>query len=291
MNCAPQTALIGMVANVRAPKGHEYFIRAARLIADQHPDTFFVISGDLHKTLAPPLFKLVADLGLENRVKFLGYRQDVPRILAGLDIFVLPSTSEGFPLVVLEAMACAKPVVATRCGGAGEVVEDGRTGFMVPVADAPAIARRVIELLDQKEKGASMGMAAKRRIEGEFSVQAMVASYERLYQSCMLAMQCQCRCCRPCSRGRGHTNVSQGRVHVHSLASHDGEVSLPRIADLYRSRGFQFICIAEHSDDMTEHKVAMSREKAEHLTGADFRIVGGIEYSCSGYAAHRGRGM
>lgn len=88
-------------------------------------------------------------------------------------------------MVVLEAMACAKPVVATRCGGAGEVVEEGRTGFMVPVADAPAIARRVIELLDQKEKGASMGLAAKLRIEGEFSVQAMVASYERLYQSCI----------------------------------------------------------------------------------------------------------
>jgi glycosyltransferase involved in cell wall biosynthesis len=185
MNCAPQTALIGMVANVRAPKGHEYFIRAARLIADQHPNTFFVISGDLHKTLAPPLFKLITDLGLENRLKFLGYRQDVPRILADLDVFVLPSTSEGFPLVVLEAMACAKPVVATCCGGAGEVVDEGRTGFMVPVADAPAIARRVIELLDQKEKSASMGQAAKLRIESEFSVQAMVANYERLYQSCI----------------------------------------------------------------------------------------------------------
>ncbi len=72
----------------------------------------------------------------------------------------------------------------------------------------------------------------------------------------------------------------KGALHIHSLASNDGELSLPRIADLYRSRGFQFICLAEHSDDMTEHKVAMSRQKAEHLTGADFCIVGGIEYSC-----------
>jgi glycosyltransferase involved in cell wall biosynthesis len=186
LHCAPETALIGMVANVRGPKGHEYFIRAARLIADRHPDTRFVISGDLHETLAPPLFALVRELGLEDRLKFLGYRKDVPRILADLDVFVLPSTSEGFPLVVLEAMACAKPVVATRCGGAGEVVEDGRTGFMVPVADAPAIASRVIELLDRKEKCASMGKAAKLRIESEFSVQVMVASYERLYESCIV---------------------------------------------------------------------------------------------------------
>ena len=185
LNCSPETALIGMVANVRGPKGHEYFIRAARLIADQHPNTFFVISGDLHKTLAPPLFKLVSDLGLQDRLKFLGFREDVPLILADIDIFVLPSTSEGFPLVVLEAMACGKPVVATRCGGAGEAVVEGSTGFMVPVADAPAIAERVNELLNRTEQSLSMGRAAKLRIESEFSMQAMVASYERLYESCV----------------------------------------------------------------------------------------------------------
>ncbi len=184
LNCPPETVIVGMVANVRAPKGHEYFIRAARLIADQHPNTFFVISGDLHDTLAPPLFKLVNDLGLQESLRFLGFREDVPRILTDIDIFVLPSTSEGFPLVLLEAMACAKPVVATRCGGAGEVVADGRTGFMVPVADAPAIAARVIELLNQKDKRASMGKAAKKDIQRGFSVQAMVANYERLYESC-----------------------------------------------------------------------------------------------------------
>jgi glycosyltransferase involved in cell wall biosynthesis len=185
LNCPPESALIGMLANVRAPKGHEFFIRAARLIADRNPNTFFVISGDLHKTLAPPLFKLVRDLGLQDRLKFLGFREDVPTILSDLDIFVLPSTSEGFPLVVLEAMACGKPVVATRCGGAGEAVVEGRTGFMVEVADAPAIASRVIELLEQKEQSVSMGQAAKLRIESEFSVQAMVANYERLYESCV----------------------------------------------------------------------------------------------------------
>jgi len=183
LNCPPGTALIGMVANVRAPKGHEYFIRAARIIADQYPNTFFVISGDLHETLAPPLFKLVSDLGLEDSLKFLGFREDVPRILADLDIYVLPSTSEGFPLVVLEAMACAKPVVATCCGGATEMVDDGHTGFLVPIADAAAIASRVIELMEDKEMAVRMGSAARLRVEKEFSVQAMVANYERLYES------------------------------------------------------------------------------------------------------------
>jgi glycosyltransferase involved in cell wall biosynthesis len=195
LNCSSETVLIGMVANVRAPKGHEYFIRAARLIADQHPNTYFVISGDLHKTLAPPLFNLAKELGLENRLSFLGFRQDVPDILNDIDIFVLPSTSEGFPLVVLEAMACAKPVVATRCGGTGEMVDEGRTGYMVPVADASAIASRVSELLNQPEGGASMGRAAKLRVESEFSVQTMVANYERLYEICVVAR-------RPRTEGR-----------------------------------------------------------------------------------------
>jgi hypothetical protein len=72
----------------------------------------------------------------------------------------------------------------------------------------------------------------------------------------------------------------KGALHIHSIASHDGQLSLPRIADLYRGRGFQFICISEHSQDMTEQKIAMSRQKAEYLSGEDFCIIGGIEYSC-----------
>jgi len=187
LKCSPETVLIGMVANVRAPKGHEYFIRAARIIADKHPNSHFVISGDLHETLAPPLFTLVRDLGLQDRLRFLGFREDVPRILTDLDIYVLPSTSEGFPLVVLEAMACARPVVATRCGGASEMVDDRHTGFLVPTANAEAIASRVNELLEDKEMGAHMGSAARLRVEREFSVQAMVANYECLYESCFSA--------------------------------------------------------------------------------------------------------
>jgi hypothetical protein len=72
----------------------------------------------------------------------------------------------------------------------------------------------------------------------------------------------------------------KGALHIHSLASNDGQLSLPRIAVLYRNRGFQFICIAEHCEDMTEHKIAMLRQKAESLSSRDFCIIGGIEYSC-----------
>ena len=100
-----EAVLVGMVGNVRGPKGQEHFIRAAQHIARQEPSVHFVICGDLHPTLAPPLFALVNKLGLQEKVHFLGFRSDVPHVLADLDVFVLPSTSEGFPLVVLEAMA------------------------------------------------------------------------------------------------------------------------------------------------------------------------------------------
>jgi hypothetical protein len=72
----------------------------------------------------------------------------------------------------------------------------------------------------------------------------------------------------------------KGALHIHSQASHDGQMSLPVIAELYRNQGFQFICITEHSEDLTERKIAMLRQKAEYLSGEDFRVIAGIEYSC-----------
>ncbi len=177
--------LVGMVGNIRGPKGQEHFIRAAKIIADQEPRAEFVISGDLHPTLAPPLFALAEELGLKQRLRFLGFRSDVPSVLSDLDVFVLPSTSEGFPLVVLEAMASARPVVATRSGGTEETVDEGRSGFLVPVADAGAIAERVIELLKNPQEAAKLGNEARHRCEMYFSIRAMVAGYEQLYDACL----------------------------------------------------------------------------------------------------------
>jgi glycosyltransferase involved in cell wall biosynthesis len=176
-----------MVANVCTTKGHEFFLRAARLVADRFPDTMFVISGDPHPTLSPPLFDLVNELGLQSCVRFLGYRSDVAQWLPQLDAFVLPSTSEGFPLVVLEAMACARAVVATRCGGTDEMLVDNLSGLLVPVRDPEAIARGICELLCDDGRRTAMGVAARRHLQREFSVDAMLQKYERLYQQCVEA--------------------------------------------------------------------------------------------------------
>jgi glycosyltransferase involved in cell wall biosynthesis len=179
------TKLVGTVANVRQGKGYEFFIRAARTVADAGRDTHFVAVGDVDTALGKPLFGLIEQLGLQERFHFLGFRSDVPEILSELDIFVLPSVSEGFPLVALEAMASARPVVVTRSGGPQEVVENGQTGLLVPPADPEAIAAKVCELLSQPERAAGLARSARARVENTFTVQGMINQYEELYERVM----------------------------------------------------------------------------------------------------------
>lgn len=181
LGVSPETPLVGMVANIRPTKGHEYFLRAAHLVLQRHPEAFFFVSGDGHDKLAPPLFQLAAELGVLDRVRFLGFRGDVPSLLAQMDVFVLPSTSEGFPLVVLEAMASGKAVVCTRCGGVEEMITDGEDGLAVPVGDAQALADNISLLLRNRIRAARLGENARRRVREQFSTEGMIASYERLY--------------------------------------------------------------------------------------------------------------
>jgi glycosyltransferase involved in cell wall biosynthesis len=174
--------LVGMVANIRRTKGYEYFIRAAQQVCAVDPQARFVAVGDIDQELAKPFWQLLDELKLRDRVHFLGFREDVPEILRDLDVFVLSSTSEGFPLVTLEAMGAGKPVVVTRCGGPQEVVEDGRTGYVVPPADANALAQRIRTLLDSPSDAAVLGAGARQKAQREFSVERMVANYEELYE-------------------------------------------------------------------------------------------------------------
>jgi glycosyltransferase involved in cell wall biosynthesis len=114
---------------------------------------------------------------LGGRVVFAGYRDDVPALLAGCDVFCLPSTMEGLPLVVLEAMAQGKPVVATAVGGTPEAVVHGETGLLVPAGDADALADALDALLRDPERARRMGEAGRTRVEREFS---LAASSERV---------------------------------------------------------------------------------------------------------------
>jgi glycosyltransferase involved in cell wall biosynthesis len=181
LGCSENTRVVGMVANIRVSKGYEFFIRAAGRVIEVFPETRFVAVGDIDQTLGRPLFSLVHELGLQDRFFFLGFREDIPEVLSELDVFVLSSISEGFPLVTLEAMAAGKPVVVTRCGGPEEVIDDGQTGALVPPADPEALAGKICELLADPARAEALGEAARAKAHRLYSLEQMIRQYESLY--------------------------------------------------------------------------------------------------------------
>jgi glycosyltransferase involved in cell wall biosynthesis len=179
----PQDApLVGTVANVRESKGYEFLVRAARVVIDRVPAAHFVAVGDIDPVLGKPLFALVDQLDLQNRFHFLDFRKDVPEILSALNVFALASVSEGFPLVALEAMAAAKPVVMTRSGGQQEIVDDGLDCLLIPPADAEALAAAISDLLENPARAAQLAQRARAKVQAGFTLEKMVGEYEALYQ-------------------------------------------------------------------------------------------------------------
>jgi len=182
LRVAAGAPLVGTVANVRESKGYEFFVRAARMVIDRAPETHFVAVGDIDPVLGKPLFALVDQLRLRDRFHFLGFRKDVPEILSALNVFVLASESEGFPLVALEAMAAGKSVVMTRSGGQQEIVEDGVNCLLVPPSDAEALAAGIGELLGNPSRAAEMARKACATVQANFTLEKMLGEYEALYE-------------------------------------------------------------------------------------------------------------
>jgi glycosyltransferase involved in cell wall biosynthesis len=179
--------LIGMAGRVTRWKGQSIFVQAAKLIAERHAKAKFAAVGgvfDTEKFYMDRFRKEVRDAGLENKLTINDFRADMPDVFAAFDIFVLPSIlPEPFGLVVIEAMASGKPVVATAPGGPSETVVDGETGFLVPPSDASAIARVLEVLLADHQKRISMGDAGRRRAREVFSLPRYVTEFEELYDA------------------------------------------------------------------------------------------------------------
>lgn len=180
MNLSDSDRVIGVVGNLYPVKGHQYLIDAVPAVLEKYPDTSFVFAG--RGQLESDLKQHVNRLGLDKRVHFLGLRQDIPRILALLDVFVLPSLSEGLSMAILEAMMAGKPVIATRVGGNSEIVLDGETGLLVPPKESHALAESLITLLKDRHLAAEFGEKGKLRAERQFSLQTMVNAYQSLYE-------------------------------------------------------------------------------------------------------------
>lgn len=174
--------IVGVVGNLYPVKGHQYLIDSIPAVLEQCPNTSFVFAG--RGQLETELKEQVHRLGVDARVRFLGLRQDIPRILALLDVFVLPSLSEGLSMAILEAMIAGKPVVATQVGGNPELVLNGETGFLVPPRNGQALAQSLVSLLTNRAQATQFAEMGKRRAEGQFSLQTMVSAYQTLYDEC-----------------------------------------------------------------------------------------------------------
>lgn len=174
----PNTFTVGIVANLKAVKRIDIFLRAAALVNLKLTNVQFIIAGD--GELRKELEIMASEIGILEKVFFLGKREDIPEILAVCDLAVLSSNSESFSNSIVEYLASGLPVITTDVGGCREIIENGVNGFIVPVSDPETIAERIIELMQNKHVNIS---SYKNRAKAEllFSRKSMVDSFERLY--------------------------------------------------------------------------------------------------------------
>jgi len=173
--------VVGIIGRLRPEKGHRILFQAVRHIKEKIPELVLIVSGT--GTLYQELKEYARELHISEMVRFLGFRNDIPDILASLDVFAMPSLSEGLGTAVLEAAAARLPIIASNVGGIPDIIEDRNTGWLVTPGDAAALAEALFFLYTHKELAASFGSAACRHILMHFSEQALGEKNEILYKS------------------------------------------------------------------------------------------------------------
>lgn len=178
--------VVGTVGHLHPTKGQDTFILAAHRIVRDRKDVHFLIVGEdttPHHPWEAHLRALTRELHLEDRVHFLGFRRDVPQVLAAMDCFVLASIREPSGRVTQEAMACGRPVVATRSGGTVELVQDEKTGYLVPPKNPETMAHRMLELLADSALRTTMGQAARAWAEAHFGIDGHAQRVTTCYEA------------------------------------------------------------------------------------------------------------
>jgi len=186
LNLKPDTPTVGFIGRIVNVKGLQYFLKAAARIIAAGKTAQFLVVGD--GPLKNHFMDEARRLGLDPYVSFLGFREDIPKIMSALDVLVVPSIKEGLPLIVLEAMAAGKPIVATTVGGIPEAITHGETGILVPPREPTRIADAVMDLLNDPVKCERMGEKGKKRAREHFDIARMVADYDHLYRQCIAAL-------------------------------------------------------------------------------------------------------
>jgi sugar transferase (PEP-CTERM/EpsH1 system associated) len=179
----PDTKVIGFVGRLAPIKNHAVLLKAMRKVVEDVPNVALLLIGD--GPLKAEIESMVKEFGLDKQVSILGTRTDIPELMSIMDLFVLPSFSEGLSLTLIEACAAGLPIVATRVGGNEEVVVDQLNGLTVPSNDQEALAKAITSLLSDVETSRKMGNNARERFEERFTLQDMVQKYQDLYTFCL----------------------------------------------------------------------------------------------------------
>jgi glycosyltransferase involved in cell wall biosynthesis len=178
--------LIGTVGRLSIEKGHPYLIQSLSQVKREIPQTHLLLVGHEDEGLRNELENLIDKLHLRENVTLAGYRDDIPAVMHAIDVFALPSLSEGLGLVLLEAMAAGKPIVATRVGAIPEIVVEGKTAILVPPADSNCLAEAIVNMLNQPLQAKKMGEEGKTYVATHFTIESMVkrtiTTYEKRTQ-------------------------------------------------------------------------------------------------------------
>jgi len=175
---------IGMVGRLSEGKGHEDFLRAAYIVSQKFPQARFLIVGNEspgQKSYGERIKNLTKELLLQDSTYFVGFQEDIPKILASLDIFVFPSKAEAFGMALVEAMAMGLPVVAYYSDGVLDILEDRKDGISVAPGHPEKLAEAIIHLLSDEDLRRRLGKAARAKVEEQFNLENMVDKIESVY--------------------------------------------------------------------------------------------------------------
>jgi glycosyltransferase involved in cell wall biosynthesis len=185
LNIAEDSRVAGFIGRLGPEKGITYLLEAADRICRSTSGVYFILIGE--GILKEETEDFIASRGLNDRIIMLGWRKDATCILPDMDMLLLPSLTEGTPMVILEAMAAGVPVIASDVGGIGEIIEDSRTGLLIKPRDPVAIAESVKALLDDRGLAERISRNAASEVESRFSALRMSEKYEQTYLNLMKA--------------------------------------------------------------------------------------------------------
>ncbi|MCX5710353.1 MAG: glycosyltransferase family 4 protein [Candidatus Omnitrophica bacterium] len=175
--------VVGIVARLSDVKGHVYLLGAMKSVLDKIPAAQLLIVGE--GRMKDELVKRASELGIDKSVYFVAHSEDTRKILAAMDVFVMPSLQEGLGLALMEAMAAGLAVVGSDIGGIKALIKDGENGLLVSPADTEGLSKAILELLQDEEKRKRFGREAAKFIAANFSQEKMVNGTERIYLECL----------------------------------------------------------------------------------------------------------